>query len=80
LTNPSGSYGQREYFDRAWFESTREARIGHDVHPVPVGVESLLSHIYGDYLTPIPANQIERELRFLVDHYVTPLRSTGVIE
>lgn len=77
LVNPQGSYGSREFFDARWFAQSRPAMVGGVSHPVPVGVEALLTQLYGNYEQPIPPARVIRELEFITEHYVEPLRATG---
>jgi lipopolysaccharide cholinephosphotransferase len=78
LTNPQGSYGSREFFDASWFARRVDFVIGGIKHPIPIGFDGWLSQLYGAYSTPIPADRVERELRFITDHYVRPLRAAGL--
>jgi hypothetical protein len=74
-----GSYGMREFFRSAWFREGRPARFRDRELLVPSDCEALLESIYGDYMTPVPDAEQDREVAFIEDHYVGPLRSNGIV-
>jgi lipopolysaccharide cholinephosphotransferase len=80
LTNPSGSYGAREYFPAAWFSQSTESLIDGIPHPMPVGYDAWLRQIYGDYMSPVSSAEIDSALAFATQHFVAPLRRSGWFE
>lgn len=80
LTNPSGAYGRREYFRASWFDGQITGRIREVDHPVPVGADPWLRQLYGDYLTPVPPDEVASAFAFAAEHYVRPLRELGLLE
>lgn len=71
LFNPCGPYGAKEFFPSNWFRESREGEISGVRCRLPVGVEEMLSALYGDYLTPI-SEQHQREAYEFFDAYVLP--------
>lgn len=77
LVNSCGSYGAREFFDAAWFDEIERVAVRGRPLPVPIGHRSLLRQVYGDYGTPVPPEQQEREVRAATSSFVVPLRRAG---
>lgn len=47
-------YGYRKgTFDIDWFSETARLKYGDHAYPVPGGWHELLTHVYGDYMTPV---------------------------
>jgi lipopolysaccharide cholinephosphotransferase len=80
LVSSCGSYGEREFFRSEWFSASKAVPFAGGTFPVPIGVDPLLTHQYGDYMEPIPAEDQTRALRFATLYNVAPLREQGVIE
>jgi lipopolysaccharide cholinephosphotransferase len=79
VANSCGSYGEREVFERAWFAGTTAHDVfGHPL-PLPVGVDPLLTQVYGDYRTPVSPERQHDELVHATATFVEPLRSLGVL-
>ncbi|WP_232676574.1 phosphorylcholine transferase LicD [Nocardioides sp. R-C-SC26] len=79
LVNSCGAYGARETFRAAWFDGEQRYRVGSMSLPVPREVEAVLGQLYGDFMTPVSAEQQERELVAATDFCVAPLRAQGVL-
>jgi lipopolysaccharide cholinephosphotransferase len=79
LVNSCGSYGEREFFDAAWFDGVVRLPVHGVALPAPVGYDALLTHLYGDWRTPVPPAQQERELVAATSSFVVPLRAAGLL-
>ncbi|MDP2775044.1 MAG: LicD family protein [Nocardioides sp.] len=79
LVNSCGSYGEREFFDAAWFADTVRLPVHGVLLPAPVGFDALLTHLYGDWRTPVPPAQQQRELEAATSSFVEPLRAQGLL-
>lgn len=79
LVNSCGSYGEREFFDAAWFDEVARLPVHGVPLPAPAGYDALLTHLYGDWRTPVPPEQQERELRAAASSFVEPLRAKGLL-
>ena len=53
LVNWWGAYGSRECCPSEWLGSTQLAGLGSLRCQVPVAYDAYLTHIYGDYMTPV---------------------------
>lgn len=53
--NICGNYGYREFINRKHFEGADIAQFGSHEFPVPLNTGTYLTHMYGDYMTPPPA-------------------------
>ena len=79
IASSCGSYGLREFFRRSWFDGAVPARFRGGELQIPSGSTELLEWIYGDFMTPVPDVQQEREVEFIEHHFVGPLRSHGIV-
>jgi lipopolysaccharide cholinephosphotransferase len=79
LVNSCGSYGAREFFDAAWFDGEVRLPVHGVPLPAPVGYDALLTHLYGDWRTPVSPAQQERELAAATSSFVEPLRAAGLL-
>ena len=80
LADSCGWFGRaRLFFDAAWFENTTRVEFEGQLFNAPIGAERFLEWVYGDFMTPISAEEQEEELKFAYRYYVTPLRQLGVI-
>jgi lipopolysaccharide cholinephosphotransferase len=79
VASSCGSYGLREFFDRSWFDAAAEVRFRGRELQIPSGSREMLEWIYGDYMTPVPDAVKDREVEFIEQHFVGPLRSHGVV-
>lgn len=79
LVNSCGSYGPREFFDAAWFDAAVGLPVGGLTLPAPVGYDALLTHLYGDWRTPVPTAQQEHEMVAATSSFVEPLRAAGLL-
>lgn len=77
MTNPCGSYGEREFWDARWFSRTTGGRLSGIKVSVPVGYDALLTYIYGDYMRPIDESSQRAELAHLTRYFVKPLKEQG---
>jgi lipopolysaccharide cholinephosphotransferase len=72
--------GSRQFFDAAWFENTTRVEIEGQFFNAPIGTEPFLERVYGDFMSPISAQDQESELEIAYRYYVTPLRRLGLID
>jgi lipopolysaccharide cholinephosphotransferase len=79
VASSCGSYGLREFFDRSWFDAAVAADFRGRELEIPSGSRELLKFIYGDFMTPVPDAVRDREVEFIEQHFVGPLRSHGVV-
>ncbi len=79
LVNSCGSYGQREFFDAAWFDDVARLPVHGVALPAPAGYDALLTHLYGDWRTPVPPAQQERELVAATSSFVEPMRAAVLL-
>lgn len=50
-------YGEREIFDRELFRETELHKFEDELFPIPVGYDTYLKQVYGDYMTPPPVEE-----------------------
>jgi lipopolysaccharide cholinephosphotransferase len=79
VANSCGSYGLREFFRRSWFDAAVPTRFRGSELQIPSGSREMLEWIYGDFMTPVPDSAQDREVEFIEDHFVGPLRSHGLV-
>lgn len=79
LVNSCGSYGLREIFDARWFDAAERLPVTGLSLPVPAGYDPLLTHVYGDYRTPVSEDRQHQELAFAQEMFVEPLRRSGLL-
>lgn len=79
VASSCGSYGLREFFRRSWFDASVPARFRGAELRIPSGGREMLEWIYGDFMTPVPDSVQDREVAFIEDHFVGPLRSHGIV-
>jgi len=79
LVNSCGSYGPREIFDARWFDAAERLPVAGLSLPVPAGYDALLTHVYGDYRTPVSEERQHQELAFAQEMFVEPLRRSGLL-
>jgi lipopolysaccharide cholinephosphotransferase len=79
VASSCGSYGLREFFRRSWFEAAVPARFRGAELQIPSGSREMLEWIYGDFMTPVSDAEQDREVEFIEDHFVGPLRSHGIV-
>lgn len=79
MVSSCGSYGLREFFHGRWFEASERVRFRDRELLVPSGCDALLQFIYGDYMTPVSDSDQARDVAFIEDHYVGPLRASGIV-
>lgn len=77
LTNPAGSYRQREFWDADWFSTTVPRGLSGVQVPTPGGYHPLLTLMYGDYMKPIDEPAQHAELVHATRYYVAPLKQRG---
>ena len=79
VANSCGSYGAREVFQRRWFaESVRRPVFGQRL-PLPANYDTVLTQVYGDYLTPVDEDRQRDELAHATASFVEPMRAEGLI-
>jgi lipopolysaccharide cholinephosphotransferase len=79
VASSCGSYGLREFFRRSWFDAAVPTRFRGSELQIPSGSREMLEWIYGDFMTPVPDSAQDREVEFIEDHFVGPLRSHGIV-
>lgn len=79
VASSCGSYGQREFFRRSWFDGAVPARFRTSDLQIPSGSTEMLEWIYGDFMTPVPDAVRDREVEFIEHHFVGPLRAHGIV-
>lgn len=72
--NAFGSYGRSEIFDAHWFEPVGAWFEGEQVTSF-AGVDEYLAQLYGAYMTPPSSAVVTRQLAFVDEHYVKPLKA-----
>ena len=79
VASTCGSYGLREFFRRSWFEGAVPAPFRGEELRIASGSVEMLEWIYGDFMTPVTDAVRDRELAFIEDHRLGPLRSDGIV-
>lgn len=79
IADSCGLFGARQFFEAAWFESTRKVEFEGSLLSAPIGAEPFLERMYGDFMNPIPLDEQETQLEIAHRYYVTPLRQLGLI-
>ena len=79
VASSCGSYGLREFFRRSWFDGAVPARFRGRELQIPSGSREMLEWIYGDFMTPVSDSARDREVEFIEDHFIGPLRSHGIV-
>lgn len=71
--------GLREFFRRSWFDTAVPARFRGTELQIPSGSREMLEWFYGDFMTPLSDSVQDREVQFIEEHFVGPLRSHGIV-
>jgi lipopolysaccharide cholinephosphotransferase len=79
VASSCGSYGLREFFRGSWFDAAVRTPFRGAELRIPSGSPEMLHWIYGDFMTPVPDSVQDREVEFIEDHFVGPLRSHGIV-
>jgi lipopolysaccharide cholinephosphotransferase len=79
VASTCGSYGLREFFRRSWFDAAVPAPFRGGELQIASGSTEMLEWIYGDFMTPVSDAVRDRELAFIEDHRLGPLRSDGIV-
>jgi phosphorylcholine metabolism protein LicD len=79
VASSCGSYGLREFFRRSWFDAAVPADFRGRELQIPSASTEMLEWIYGDFMTPVSDSEQDREVEFIEDHFVGPLRSHGLV-
>ncbi len=79
VADSCGRFGARQFFEAAWFNSATEVELDGRLFKAPRDKERYLERVYGDFMTPVSAEQQARELDIAELYYVRPLQDLGVI-
>jgi lipopolysaccharide cholinephosphotransferase len=79
VASSCGSSGPREFFRRSWFDAAVPTPFRGAELLIPSGSREMLEWMYGDFMTPVSESVQDREMQFIEEHSVGPLRSRGIV-